>query len=47
MLWVTARVACSGTRVGSDRMEVEVLRRRSELRTARRKNRKGEIMRKA
>lgn len=31
--WVTARVACSGSRVGSVRMAVVVLRIRSELRT--------------
>lgn len=31
--WVTARVACSGSRLGSVRMAVVVLRRRSELRT--------------
>lgn len=31
--WVTARVACSGSRLGSVRMAVVVLRRRSERRT--------------
>lgn len=31
--WVTARVACSGSTLGSVRMAVVVLRRRSELRT--------------
>lgn len=32
-LWVTARVACSGSKLGSVRMAVVVLRRRSERRT--------------
>lgn len=31
--WVTASVACSGSRLGSVRMAVVVLKRRSELRT--------------
>lgn len=31
--WVTARAACSGSTLGSVRMAVVVLRRRSELRT--------------
>lgn len=34
--WVTARAACSGSRLGSVRMAVVVLRRRSELRTTER-----------
>lgn len=41
--WVTARVACSGSRLGSDRMAVVVLRRRSELKTTEGKDKKKQI----
>ena len=43
---VTAWVACSGTRLGSVRMDVDVLRSRSELRTTeeeRRESREREV----
>lgn len=40
--WVTARVACSGSRLGSVRMAVVVLRRRSDLRTTRKNEKKKE-----